>query len=96
MMFGRRAAICRLLLASNDEQLLYFNLNSFANVVVEVPNGTMTAVIHKKENPRQPNWFRHHRYLVMGVIFSSWLLTRSVLRYASYSFARFMRRPKIK
>jgi len=39
--------------------LLYFNLETFADFIVEVPNGTIAAVIRKRKNPKRQNKFRN-------------------------------------
>jgi len=48
--------------------LLYFNLEKFADVIVEVPENSTKAEIRVQENPKRPNWFRYHRIGILSFI----------------------------
>ena len=44
----------------------YFDLKKFANVVVEVPNGTTKAIVTKQENPLDPSFWRWKKTEILG------------------------------
>jgi len=55
--------------------ILYFNLERFANVIVEVPANSMRAEVRVVEKPARPSWWRHHWFsLTTGTIASAALL----------------------
>lgn len=42
------------------ENYLYYNLERFANVVVDVPLGSIAAEIATPPEPAKPSWLRHN------------------------------------
>jgi hypothetical protein len=54
--------------------ILYFNLERFANVVVEVPMNSVRAEVRLVEKPARPSWWRHHRFSLTTVTIASALL----------------------
>ncbi|KAL6075885.1 Transmembrane protein [Balamuthia mandrillaris] len=42
--------------------ILYFDLERYANAVVDVPEGSTTAQVHRRESPAQPSFLRYHRF----------------------------------
>jgi len=43
--------------------LLYWQFERFADVVVEVPENSMEAIVTKQKNPAKPSWWRHNRWV---------------------------------
>eukprot|EP01113_Clastostelium_recurvatum_P045622 TRINITY_DN7859_c0_g1_i2.p1 TRINITY_DN7859_c0_g1~~TRINITY_DN7859_c0_g1_i2.p1 ORF type:complete len:393 (-),score=51.15 TRINITY_DN7859_c0_g1_i2:72-1250(-) len=65
--------------------LAYRNLESFANVIVEVPQGSSTAVVVPQADPKRPSFWRHNRFYIMAgtlavVSVAASLLTRGRIR----------------
>jgi len=54
--------------------ILYFNLERFANVVVEVPENCLKAEVRVVDKPARPSWWRHHRFSLTTVTVASALL----------------------
>jgi len=56
------------------ENLLYFNLERFASIIVEVPEGTTKAKVIKVNSHEEPSWWRYHRnisaILVTGSLYT--------------------------
>eukprot|EP01102_Stenamoeba_stenopodia_P008919 TRINITY_DN2608_c0_g1_i2.p1 TRINITY_DN2608_c0_g1~~TRINITY_DN2608_c0_g1_i2.p1 ORF type:complete len:329 (-),score=77.38 TRINITY_DN2608_c0_g1_i2:31-1017(-) len=51
--------------------LLYYNLERFANVIVEVPEGELSAVVIKQEEPEKPSQLRNianNGYFIFGSV----------------------------
>ena len=44
----------------------YFDLKKFANVVVEVPDGTTKAIVTKQDHPLEPSFWRWKKAEIMG------------------------------
>ena len=60
----------------------YWNLERFANVVVDVPPGRTTAVITKQHDPAQPSWLRNMAnsklVIASSVLLTAWALAGAV------------------
>jgi len=66
--------------------LLYFNLEKFAHVIVEVPPGSTKAEIRKQKHPAAPNWYRYNWYSLAcaGLLFlfaARMVMVRSIPKY---------------
>ena len=59
-----------------------WNLERFANVVVEVPRGSTTAVVCKQDDAAKPSWFRNlansKLVVLSSVMITGWALAGAV------------------
>jgi len=67
--------------------LLYFNLEKFADVVVEVPPTTMTATVSVKKDHYKPSWWRYNTYGLsfgmLGLLITGFFFRRQLAAKAS-------------